>query len=799
VRVQPASGAAPTFLRRVFGVVLDEPDLGRIQRASAISTTARWFYLIALLVLAYQLSGLAGLAALSVVRTIPTGLAVPLAGALGSRISGRRLMAGAYAGRAVAIGLAAVGGAGGLLWLILLAAGIDAVLGTLRRPVQAALLPLLTRSPGDLVAANVATAQGEGLAGLIGPLAGAVVLVLGDPVAVLVCSAAGFAIASVLAASLSIAGGTTAAAVVAVPGSLRAGVRALATTPVARIATVGSLAVSLSQGGLSVLLVPAATELLGLGEAGIGNLYAAFGLGGILATAGAARLMRPARLDGVFLGSMAFWGLPLAAIALAPLGPLALGMLVIAGGAAAVLESAAYGLLSRTLPSGSRAAGIAMFEGVNETVFGLGGVVAPVAVALFGERGAILAAGLAVAAAAVVLRPLLLRWRHAFAGRALVVEQLRRLQLFSPLPLTVLEELAADVRPHSFATGAVLMREGEHGDSFHVITAGSVSVSVGATTVATLGPDTGVGEIALLRDTRRTATVVALETTETLAIDGPAFVAAVASQTGSLTAAVVLAGDRLDEQVGLLDQRGAEAYEARRWSEALALTLRSRHARIGEGRVAEAALLANAAAEILANQGRFDEAEALLSEALGQLHRTDDELGAATLESSLGMVQSRMGRSMVGLTTLQHAAARLERIGAVWQLDEAHARTAECLLLAGLPGDAEARARATLARIGVTPDREALKVALQRLLGWCALVDGRPAVALARLTESLEAARLAGDEYQTALALRALAVLPMGLAPRLRRHRATEAAAILASFDVVRVAEPRLPALFTER
>ncbi len=788
--MQPASRSVTTLVRRVFGVVLDEPDLRRIQRASAISTAARWSYLIALLILVYRLNSLAGLAALSIVRTVPAGLAVPLAGALGSRISGRRLLAGAYAGRAAAIGLAATGGAAGLLWLILLAAGIDAVLGTLRRPVQAALLPLLAQSPGDLVAAHVATAQGEGIAGLVGPLAGAAALVLGDPVTVLGCSAAGFVAASLLVGRLSVAGGATGAAVAAKPGSLLDGVRALAATPVPRLVTAGSLTLSLAQGSLSVLLVPAATGILGLGEAGVGNLYAALGLGGVIAATVLARAIRPARLNGVFLGAPVLWGLPLAVIGLAPLGPLALVVLVVVGAAAALLETAGYGLLSRTLPSATRAAGIALFEGASETVFGLGGVVAPLAVALFGERGAIIGVGLAAMAISLLLWPLLLRWRAAFTGRAGVVEQLHRLPLFAPLPLAVLEELAADARPYRFDTGAVLMREGERGDSFHVITAGSVSVAVGSDTVATLGRDTGVGEIALLRDTRRTATVVALEPTETLAIDGPAFVAAVASQAGSLSAAVVLAGDRLDEQVDLLDQRALEAYRARRWTEAVALYARSRRSRIGEGRITAAALLANSAAQILANQGRLDEAETLLREALAQLQHADYELGAAMLQSSIGMVASRMGRYTEGMATLEAAAARLERIGAMDLLDEAHVRMAECLLLAGFTGHAEARARRTLARVRRLSDREGPRAELQRILGWCALLDGRPATAYTRLTDSLKTARAVGDDYQAALAMRALGALPAGQTPKVPSGMADQAAAILARHDVQDVADP---------
>jgi tetratricopeptide (TPR) repeat protein len=757
-------------LGRLVTVILADPDLRRIQLASAISTTARWSYLVALFVLAYRLDGAFGLGVVAVVRTVPTVVAVPLAGAAGARMPGRRLLALAYAGRAATIGLAALGAVGGLTGVVLVAAGLDAVLGTLRRPVQASMLPLITRSPGDLVAANVATTTGEGLAGFVGPLVGAAVLALGGPVWVLAISAVGFLAAAVLAATLTVEGGQTGVATGSTIRALRDGAGALARGPIARLVVIGFMVQVIVQGALNVLLLPASTTVLGMGEAGVGHLFASMGLGGLVGALVAVVAIGPGRLAQTYLAALACWGLPLIAMGLWPDAPLAVVML-------------------RTLPTSSRAAGMALFEGMCEAGLGVGGVLAPVALVGLAVQGSLMGGGIALLVAAVATTPLLMRHSRTLAARTATVETLRQLPLFAPLRLAAVEELAAVARVRHYPPHAVLMREGDLGDLFHVITTGSVSVSIGGSQVAVLTAGDGVGEIALLNNSVRTATVEALEPVKTLAIDGPAFIGAVTSQTGSLTAATVMAETRLDEQVSHFDRMGAEAYREGRWNDAVALSMRSRSARAGEGMVTQAALLAHRAASILSDQGHLDQAEQLLNEAGTQLDEVDYELGAAMVRGSLGRVAARAGRYAEGMVALRDAEERLTRLGAGDRLDDVYAGMTECLLLAGFPSQAEERAREVLGRVRRRPDRQALRAELERALGWCALLQGDPATARARFDTSLRTARAAGADHEVALTYRAGLALPDAYAGE-RASGAAEAAEILERLGVVSVAQP---------
>ena len=102
------------------------------------------------------------------------------------------------------------------------------------------------------------------------------------------------------------------------------------------------------------------------------------------------------------------------------------------------------------------------------------------------------------------------------------VELLRRIPLFAQIDTSRLKLMAFTSERLAFDTGAVLFSEGDRGDSAYLILKGGVDVSVsspnGPVTVAHLGDSAFVGEMALLCDMPRTATVTATEPLDTLKI-----------------------------------------------------------------------------------------------------------------------------------------------------------------------------------------------------------------------------------------------------------------------------------------
>jgi CRP-like cAMP-binding protein len=102
-------------------------------------------------------------------------------------------------------------------------------------------------------------------------------------------------------------------------------------------------------------------------------------------------------------------------------------------------------------------------------------------------------------------------------------EQLSALPLLARLPTDDVRALASHARLHTFREGAPLVREGEPGDSLHVIVSGSVRISISSSdgeeaTIATLGPGETIGEFSIFDRLPRSATATATQKTQTFVV-----------------------------------------------------------------------------------------------------------------------------------------------------------------------------------------------------------------------------------------------------------------------------------------
>jgi len=132
------------------------------------------------------------------------------------------------------------------------------------------------------------------------------------------------------------------------------------------------------------------------------------------------------------------------------------------------------------------------------------------------------------------------RQRPASEGLAL----LRAIPIFAPLPPPTLERLAGALRPVTVAGGDVLFSAGDEGDSFYIVESGELGVDL-ATGQKLEGAGGWVGEIALLRDVPRTATVRARSDARLLALDRDEFLSAVTGHERTREAAYGIASERL--------------------------------------------------------------------------------------------------------------------------------------------------------------------------------------------------------------------------------------------------------------
>jgi putative ABC transport system ATP-binding protein len=115
-----------------------------------------------------------------------------------------------------------------------------------------------------------------------------------------------------------------------------------------------------------------------------------------------------------------------------------------------------------------------------------------------------------------------------------ICEFLKQCEVFSHLTTSALTNIAEAMEQESHPAGTVLIHQGDEGDKFYLIKRGVVDVIVNRgrpneAKVATLGKGQFFGEMALLRDAPRNATVVAVQEVDLYTLDKPHFQAALAS------------------------------------------------------------------------------------------------------------------------------------------------------------------------------------------------------------------------------------------------------------------------------
>lgn len=553
----PAMSAVTRPLRSLLGSLreaMSNEGIRRLEASWALGVAADTGLLVVLLVVVYLRDGVVAAGILGAIRMVPAVLSGMLAGASLERFRGERVLLAVGLTRAVAAALCAlVIATNAPGWLLYVLAAIAAAAGAPVRPTQATLMPAVARSPGELVAANMAWSTGEGLGSMVGPFVAGLLVAAGRPELGALAAAATFLAATIFVVRLRFeqardaTGGAGEAA-----GGLRLldGLRALRRRPVVGWTMVGVFSQVMTRALLTPLTVVAAIELLAMGEGGVGLLNAALGLGGLVGAIFAMSLTRADQLVRTQAAALAWWGAPIAFIGLMPFPTIALASMIVIGVANAVFDVAIFTLFQRGTANDERAPVFSVFEGVAGLGAVAGSLLAPVLLAAFGARGA-----LAVAGSILPIVALFIYGRIGRADRVTVMDEpklhlLREVSVFGELPLTAFERLAGGLEPLSFAAGETIMREGEPGDRFVVIESGEVEVSAEGRPMTRLGRGAGLGEISLLRRSPRTATVTALTAVTAFAIPGACFVAAV---SGPAAAAVT------ERIVEASMQRGAAA------------------------------------------------------------------------------------------------------------------------------------------------------------------------------------------------------------------------------------------------
>jgi hypothetical protein len=517
----------------VLREALRNPQLRRVLAAYLAFNVAEWATWIALLVWGYGEGGVRGASAIGLVQLIPAALlAAPAASAFGRLPRGTALCAG-YGAQTVtylALGVALAVDAP-VVVVGLLAVGSAASV-SLTRPMHNALLPEISRTTGDLTVGNAASGSLEAIATFVGPLASGGLLALWGPGGVLIALGVGTLGAVLLTLRLT----TTGQRRPAPRSDGRAGhpVRDVLRHPAARLMCGLVAAQQVLVGMMDILLVVLALDVLVMSKAGPGILNSAIGVGGILGAAltvlliGRQRLALPLVAGAVCAGG----AFALAGAATAPL--VAFALVALSGGGKAFYDVTSRTFIQRLLPDHLLAAMFGLQEALMMTGIAVGTLAAPVLVAAVGPRTAFVLAGSFLPAVALASYAMLRRLDAGAAVPLEVLTLLLRVPVLAVLAPRIVERLARDAVPEDVPSGEVVVRTGDPGSLFYVIGSGRVDVTVDGTLVRELGAGDWFGEIALLHDVPRTATVRALTDVSLWSLDRESFLSSVTSVATSL-------------------------------------------------------------------------------------------------------------------------------------------------------------------------------------------------------------------------------------------------------------------------
>jgi len=533
---------ATSSLRDVFR----NPGLRRIQLAFAGSIVGDWAYGVGGAVYIYEQGGPTAVGLLGVIRYVSMALVTPFASMLGDRYPRRLVMVGSDSIRAILVLTSALLiAAGANPYAVYVVVVVTSICATPFRSAQASYLPELASGPADLTAANVASSTIESVGFFAGPAIAGILLAVSTISTVFIFNAATFVWSALLVAGIRTTkkpaeaeateapeAETSAPAAEAKPGFVAeasAGYREILGNRNLRLLIGLYCAQTVVAGASLVFEVSVALGLLGLSRSGLGYLNATLGIGGLVGGFVALVLAQRSHLARDFGVGVFFWSAPLLLLAAWPTVTAAVVVWVLIGLANSVVDVNAFTILQRIATKETMSRVFGAMESAVIGTMAIGALLMPTFISTIGIRWGLVVIGASVGALVLLgLRGLRRIDLTALAPPGL--ELLRGVSLLSLLPEATLESLARALVRVEAGPGEIVIREGDRGDRFYVIESGSVDVTKAGRHIATLGPGDFVGEIALLRDVPRVATVTATSATVLQALDRAHFIPAVTGQ-----------------------------------------------------------------------------------------------------------------------------------------------------------------------------------------------------------------------------------------------------------------------------
>ncbi len=503
----------------------------RLVAAFAALTIGEWVLGTTVAIHAYSVGG-ALLVGLVGFRFMPAAIAGLVTAQLGDSHRRERVLTATAVTRAVASALVALS-----LWLKvpfvvpLLLVWFDAAAGSAYRPAQATLLPAVVHTPTEFTAATALASHAKSSGQMFGALAGGL-LVAGVAVPIAVLAATALYLLSALATAGIRATAPPDRGGIGLSGRLRRmrdGAVAIGGDREAKEIVAYACLRSAIRGLWIALGVVASLKLLGLGKAGFGLLMAAAGAGAIAAIPISALLIGRRRMARWLAAALLMCGAPIAAIGGAAAGIPAIAFMVGWGMGMAVSDVAGQAVLNRVVTPSAIGSVTGLMESGKLLFEGGACLLAPALVAIMGIRDSLLVVGLAVPLVVGGGARAFARIDARAVGRVEIVNLLAGVPLFRRMRVDLLEGVVAQLQPLGFEAGHEVVTQGvrDHG-GWYLVEQGRLAVLIDGFVVNELTRGDGFGELALLRDRPRSATVRALTAVALQSLERDAFLDAVA-------------------------------------------------------------------------------------------------------------------------------------------------------------------------------------------------------------------------------------------------------------------------------
>ena len=565
-RLADALRETGSSLRTVFR----NPGLRRVNLAFAGSAIGDWAYATGIVVWAYSIGGVTAVGVWGTVRLILMAVVTPFASIVVDRLPRKIVMVSTDLIRAVLVfAVAGLIAAHAPPIIVFVLATLTSLVAAPFRPAVAALLPSLVDTPEELTAANGTTSTIESLAFFVGPALGGILLTFASLPVVVVFDGLTFLWSAALVSRIVVHrktvdlrddDATTAVEPVAAlneggeiststgattdagdggpiteqveevaEGFLAAsmaGFRTIWAHPDLRLITGVYCAQTVVAGASIVFGVEMATQMTPFGTTGVGYLDSMLGVGAIIGGLVAIGRASAQRLATDFGWGVVFWAVPLLLAAAWPHAGAAFAAVFIIGFANPIVDVNASTILQRLADDSVMGRGFGALETGLIAAMAFGAIVFPILNQWLGLRWALTI--LAIGVTATVLPAFgRLRRLDGTLGEPDGLPVLRSLPLFSPLDAKSLEDIARKLGRVEVKGGTQVITEGDSGDRFYIVESGRTTATHGGAVLSSQGPGDPFGEIALLRDVPRTATVTADEDTVLYYLERDDFLAAV--------------------------------------------------------------------------------------------------------------------------------------------------------------------------------------------------------------------------------------------------------------------------------